>query len=389
MKRLVLFALVLSGIIFFIGCQPAEITSAKVYLQQKNNSAALEQLKKATEKYPTNAYAFNLKGQIYGDMDSLEQMDKAFDKAVELDPKYKQEIEKWRKSKSSEAFNKGLRASQKDKHEDALAWYKTSVVADPDNPNAWKNIGYTYAKLNNETESRKAYEKALELDPKDESIALEVIRFYIAEKNETGYNNALKLLRKALEHNPKSSLLELEAGEVFSALGKHDSAIFHMEKAAELDPQNPAIYFNIGATCYNAEDYANAAKYLEMYITKAPDDTNCYVNLISALSLSERFADGIKIAKLMTDRFPGVADGWEQYAIMLARGSDSKEDKLLGVAAISIANAIRKIESGDADGAVKELKDAKSIESVKSRLNDIVKQTSGKEEVKQAVISKL
>ncbi|MCD6532312.1 hypothetical protein J7K99_07705, partial [bacterium] len=46
----------------FWGCQSPEMTSAKVYIQQKEYDQALIQLKKEIEKNPTNAEAYFLAG---------------------------------------------------------------------------------------------------------------------------------------------------------------------------------------------------------------------------------------------------------------------------------------------------------------------------------------
>ncbi|RKZ34100.1 hypothetical protein DRQ33_02905, partial [bacterium] len=76
---------IISLCVIFIGCQSPEMTSAKVYIQQKDYSSALVQLKKEMANNPTNAEAYFYAGQIYGELDSLDQMVKMFDKAEQLD----------------------------------------------------------------------------------------------------------------------------------------------------------------------------------------------------------------------------------------------------------------------------------------------------------------
>jgi Flp pilus assembly protein TadD len=62
--------------VFLDACDPPEITSAKVYLQQNNSQAAEEQLKLAIEKYPDNSQAYMLLGTL------IYRPSKRFDEAV-------------------------------------------------------------------------------------------------------------------------------------------------------------------------------------------------------------------------------------------------------------------------------------------------------------------
>lgn len=78
--------------IILIGCQPKEVTSAKVYMQQKNWAKAIEQLTKAAEFYPYDAEVFYLLGKAYANTGDKDKMNEMFNKSLEISPAFSQKI---------------------------------------------------------------------------------------------------------------------------------------------------------------------------------------------------------------------------------------------------------------------------------------------------------
>ncbi|MFP4459675.1 MAG: tetratricopeptide repeat protein [Candidatus Zixiibacteriota bacterium] len=388
MKKIALIALLGLFLILLSGCNPKEITSAKVYIQQKNFEDALVQLQQASEKYPGNANAHYLLGQVYAELDSFEQMNEAFDKTLAVDSSYAEEIKDWRQSTAADAFNRGVKYSKREQWEDALEWYELSTKINPDNSNFWKNLGYTYTKLDQPDKAIETYKKALEHDPTDLPIALETARFYLSTEKPENARKAIEVLENIQEHYPDSAHVYIQLGEAYSVAEQQDKAIATLEKAQQLDPDNALLAFRLGAEFYDIENYDKAADNFGKYIEENEQDTSGYFNLMIALSNAKRFEDGIKIGKIMTEKFPGFPAGWERYAVMLAQGGKSKEDKVLGVIALSIAEGLKAIEEGDAQKAIDVLKDVKTS-SIKDRLPKIIEQAKGDEAVKQKVLDSL
>ena len=63
--------------------------------------------------------------------------------------------------------NKGVTLAELRKHEEALKAYQKAIELNPKDPDAWNNKGATLAELGKHEEALKAYQKAIELNPKD------------------------------------------------------------------------------------------------------------------------------------------------------------------------------------------------------------------------------
>ena len=71
-------------------------------------------------------------------------------------------------AKAQVAF--GITVAQKGLWKEATQRWESATVIDPSYPSAWNNLGIGYEQLGRFDDARKAYEKALELDPKNAFI---------------------------------------------------------------------------------------------------------------------------------------------------------------------------------------------------------------------------
>ncbi len=393
MKK-ILFVFILFGFILLTGCNPAEVTSAKVYLQQEDYSSALKQLRIAAEKYPDNAYAYNLLGQVYGELDSFPQMNDAFDRALELDSTYAGEINKWRKGKSQAAFNKGIKAAEGERWEKAIEYFETAAKADPYNADAYKNLAFIYTKQENPEKAIEANSRALEFAPGDAAIAIELTNLYIAQDD---LDKALNVLETVEEKNDTSVFIKLQFARIYiekaaeEGISEEDQkklyekTLGYLNEAETLQPNNADVLFSAGEICYQLKDYACASEKFDKYVKLAPEEFSGHYNLLLALSASERYEDAIKVGEIVTEKFPGSAEGWSRYGIALGYGKDAKEDKIMAAVSVSIGSGIIALEGGDTAKAIKEFKKADKP-GLRERFSEIIGATNASEEDKQKVL---
>ena len=358
MKKVIFLSLLMAfGILLFVGCQSAEMTSAKVYINQKDYPQALVHLKNEIKNNPTNAEAYFLAGQLYGEMDSLEQMVKMFDKAEQLDTTYISEITKWRRSKSGEALNKGLKLWKKKKDlEGSIKWTLTSLEIDSTNVSAWKDLGFLYQQkmkkfdeegnkdsLNYYTNLRiKTYKKAYSLDKTDEDLIAILAGLYTLENKP---DSALAILEPSLKTS-KNSRIYSAAADAYDALDKKKEALQMLTKMEELDPENPAVLFDIGVRYYSMEDYDKAAEYFSKTLEVKPNDINAMNNKGLALFNAGKLDESAKVLWEVVKRNPKDPTYWDQIGIVwakLGKGKDAKK-------AMEIKDALK---SGDTEKANK------------------------------------
>ena len=92
--RASLFGLVI--VILFCGCNPEELISARLYIQQKNWGKAEEYLLRASLREPENSEIPFLYGRMYMKQNKRDKMNAAFEESLAIDNKFAREIEKIR-----------------------------------------------------------------------------------------------------------------------------------------------------------------------------------------------------------------------------------------------------------------------------------------------------
>jgi tetratricopeptide (TPR) repeat protein len=168
-----------------------------------------------------------------------------------------------------------------DDYPDAIKWLEKAVEFDANNKDAWYYLGrayYTKARL---PEARKAFQRLLDLDPRDvraennlgliletegqPGAAIEAYRQAIAwqqnslHPSEQPYVNlgsllaeqgqtkeAIEPLQKAVEVAPGNAYCHLKLGEYYRKIGQLDGAQRELEKATQLEPDNAIAHYQLG-----------------------------------------------------------------------------------------------------------------------------------------------
>jgi tetratricopeptide (TPR) repeat protein len=172
-------------------------------------SGAIPFLEKATKGLPGNPDGWALLGRAYHAMGRYDDAAEAYRKAVELAPQ-----------NLNYRSTYGLILGQAGELEQGLAELQ-KVTSTPGYEDAagWTNLGWVYRHLNRPRESIAAYQKALELDPKEEQAALGLGWAYSTMKN---YDKAIAAYNRAIQIDAKSAgpdaNLGLALGYFFKAI---------------------------------------------------------------------------------------------------------------------------------------------------------------------------
>ena len=100
---------------------------------------------------------------------------------------------------------------------------------------------------------------------------------------------AIKALSVAREANPNDINLLLAEAELYIKLDKMDKFGELMEEAVKMDPNNPALFFNLGVVNYNQKKKAEAEGYYRKAIELDPEYRDAHLNLAYSI-LNERVA---------------------------------------------------------------------------------------------------
>ncbi len=343
-RYIVLLAIALG--IAFMACQSAEMTAARVYIQQKDYPAALDQLKRASEKEPTNAEVFLIMGKLFAEMDSIPQMTKAFDTALELDPNTSRDIADWRQDKRVEHFNRGIRFGEQKQWDRAMQSTLTAVSIDPTFTDGWVNLAYFYDQLGEEDKSYEAYRKAYELNPMNAEYAKNIA---VREFNAGKADEAERILGKIIAEGKPDVDVYLLQGRVLMQQGKTQEAKAVLDKAVEQYSDNPDVLFDYGTLLFNGEDYNGAADKFQKVVDMDPNNADALYNLTVAHYKAENYTKSAEIGEKLVANDPQNSLGWLQFAISLKRTGNTAK----GSAAEKVVLALDEMDSKNYDEAVK------------------------------------
>ncbi len=268
-KIVVLLLLGSLAVIYFVGCQSTALTSAKLYIQQENYPKALEQLEIEVKQNPQNAEGWYLLGYVYAMEGRFEDMNRAFAECQKLTNQYDKDIQTVRRKYWIDKFNSGVRKLQAEKFEDAIKDFETAVLIDPEDPNAYKNLGYAFIKIGKDDKAVENYELALKYDSTDTKTMYVLGLEYQRMGN---YEKAAQMFQKILDLEPGNADALSNLALTYDMMGEPQRAMSAYNQALAHAPDNPDLYFNRGLLYYKRDDFIAAAKDFEKVLEYNPED---------------------------------------------------------------------------------------------------------------------
>jgi len=194
------------------------------YLDNGQNSYAIDALKKAVKLNPSNAEAhFNL-GRGYKRVGMDEKARAEFSISTRINPeifnecvkKYREEID-YELTDTQNYSELGNAYAEKGMIDDAIDAYKKVISIEPENARAHYSLGTLYSKKGMYTDAADEFWMAVEIDP-DMSEAHYNLGIAYAKKGDM--ENAVQRLRKAIEINPDNPDAHLALGIIYRAKWK-------------------------------------------------------------------------------------------------------------------------------------------------------------------------
>ena len=221
-------------------------------------------------------------------------------------------------------YNLGWTYEKLEKFEKAIDNYNKALELNSNDPAAiYYNLGLIYGKLGNYNKAIENYNKALELNSNDANIYDGLGLTYINIRN---YNEAIEILKKALELNPNDANIYYNLGSAYKGIASYEKAIENYNKALELNPNDPAvIYYDLGRSYQvlkkekeSIESFEKALDYIKKILKEnSPNDIKNYYNLgliykflKKKVESTENFEKALKCAK---DLLKSESDNIKNY----------------------------------------------------------------------------
>ncbi len=305
MKKILSILILGSMIIGFSAfqCSSTELTSAKLYIQQKNFPKALESLEKEVEKNPKSDEGYYLLGYIQGENGEISQMLESYGKSLDISKKFENNISESRKYHWADGFNKGVQIfnkaskvgdtdSAKIIFGEAINKFEGAIACEPDSADTYKNLAYAYINLGDRNAAIDPYIKVVELSKSADGYAqlgeLYLQKGLTAKENEDkegsmmDFENAIKTLEEGRKIHSNDGSILLLLSNAYIAAGKLEVAKDAFKIGVEQEPENKFYRYNYGSLLLNAEDFAGA----EVQLKKAVEIDSEYENAIYNLAVT-------------------------------------------------------------------------------------------------------
>ena len=170
------------------------------------------------------------------------------------------------------------------RRDEAIREYRRALTIKPRFGLAWLGLGQVLEEMGRETEAEDCYRKALANRIHTARELATLARFCQRhgwfEAAATNFDDAIKL-------NPSDAILYVEAGQNFSALGRHAEAEQHYAEAEKLSPDLMQAHFLYGVEFGREGKLADAAEQFREAVRIMPDLVEARLNLGMALMRGE------------------------------------------------------------------------------------------------------
>ena len=166
-------------------------------------------------------------------------------------------------------YEKATHEIEANKYADAVATLRQLVGADPNDYQAWSDLGMLYFLQKDLEAAENSYSSATSVKPSYVPSLLSLGRGRSARKN---FEGAIESLEAALKVDAKSASANFFLGEAYLQIKKGSKAVGYFNEALKLDPIGMADAHLRMATLYNNAGMKDrAAAEYEQFLQKKPD----------------------------------------------------------------------------------------------------------------------
>jgi tetratricopeptide (TPR) repeat protein len=178
--------------------------------------------------------------------------------------------------KSFEALDQGNAFFKDGKYDTALVMYEEFPAKNPAAYQVLLNIGDCYREKSDYEQALANCNKLIERAKTDTAMgttmgAKGLAAIGLCYLKQDNFDQAQDSFKKSIEMSPQDETLPYNVGEICFSNQKIDDALKYFNLAAQIKPDWPDPYYNLGLVYLNMGDMAKAAESLAMFIKLEPD----------------------------------------------------------------------------------------------------------------------
>jgi TolB-like protein/Tfp pilus assembly protein PilF len=202
--------------------------------------------------------------------DDFAEAVRRYEKAIELDPNYA--LAYWGLGNAYEArYNSTTTDKDPGDLEKMRSYYMEAHERNPDLAETNLGLGWMYFNFDNNVSASKHFKRALELDPQNFIVNLDVGAFL---RSVGLYEKALKYFQRALQVDPLSGSTRILISTCRMGLGEFEEAAREVEMVIEKEPRNFEARYYYALELVMMNRLNDADKEIETALKIAADDAN-------------------------------------------------------------------------------------------------------------------
>ena len=307
-KKITSCCIILFGMLFTgFECSSTELTSAKLYIQQKNYDKALESLKKEVAKNPKSDEGYYLLGVVYGNKEDYSNMVDAFQNSLNISKKFEKNIDDQKRFYWANLFNRGVgyyqkgngttnKDSSKVYYDKSANAFDTAIKLEPDSSDTYKNLAFVYLSAQDYDKAISPLEKLVDKEHSADGYRYLGEIYYNKATNLKAqyktdgkvqdsvqymsyYDKAINVLQDGRKYFPHNSDILLLLSNSYIGANKIDVAIDAFKDGVKEEPNNKYYRYNYGVLLLGSKDFKGAEEQFKKAVEIDPEYQNAIYNL--------------------------------------------------------------------------------------------------------------
>ena len=198
-------------------------------------------------------------------------------------------------------FDQAIEFYKKKDFSNAKIKYEEILKINPNNSEAYSNLGIIYKAKGDINSAIKCYLQAIKLDPKNKFVYNNIGNAFKEIKN---YKMAIKAYSDAIKLNPKDFNAFNNLGIIYESLGDNTKAIAAYKQAVRINPKHAKSVNNIGVVLYKQKKYEQAAQIFDIALQTDPNYNEVYSNQGAAYNKAKNYDKAIESLEMAIDKMP-------------------------------------------------------------------------------------
>jgi arylsulfatase A-like enzyme/Tfp pilus assembly protein PilF len=155
------------------------------------------------------------------------------------------------------------------KYDESIEIFKKAMNLINYDPELWNFLGVDYWRKGDIQQALEYYKHAFSLDEHYtvvlNNLGTLYLTLFMKNLDREDYSHAVDYFKKAIEYDPRYASAYNGLGSAYRQAGNLDDAVYCWEKALEIEPLHRFALFNLGVTCLEKGEKAQALDYFSKY----------------------------------------------------------------------------------------------------------------------------